>query len=501
MEDYNPLGIYEPTRAVPDRQLDRGTLVHSRTLTGGRLSRDKDADFYVGAFSIFPPASPEMDWNMHRLDSKMLRRMSAARLLELLQDFSPEVSRGLWDFLRMCNSGVEITASNPNTGKPYKRGQQAVDGFLKILKGYYGSVDVLYHRLFFSAWLRGAVFSELVLNKEGRLPIDIATPDPWTARFRRIVDEERGYIWELGQWQKGEFVSLNRETIQYVPIDPFPNSPYGRPMVSPALFGAMFLMGLLHDLKRVVEQQGYPRLDISVDLSAMRESMPDSIKQDPAKFKAWVDSAIAEIADYYSKLEPDDAYVHTSPIAVNRPVGAVDARSLGAVDGLLRALDRMLFRALKTMPLLMGSNEATSETHANRQWEIHVASIRAIQHPVETVLGRFFELGLQAQGIAASVKVEFAELRASEEMRDAQVQQLKLKNARTAYDNGLINQDEQATMALGKDKADQAAPRAAADTALIDLAPIDESASRNRGRNTGDPHSDAGEEDSFGWPN
>jgi hypothetical protein len=56
-------------------------------------------------------------------------------------------------------------------------------------------------------------------------------------------------------------------------------------------------------------------------------------------------------------------------------------------------------------------------------------------------------------------------------------------------------------MALGKDKADQAAPRAAADTALIDLAPIDESASRNRGRNTGDPHSDAGEEDSFGWPN
>src|SRR6185503_18092160 len=172
--------------------------------------------------------------------------------------------------------------------------------------------------------------------------------------------------------------------------------------------------------------------------------MPESIKQDPAKFKDWVDRAITEITDYYSRLEPDDAYVHTSPITVNRPKGAVDSHSLGAVDGLLRALDRMLFRALKTMPLLMGSNEATSETHANRQWEIHVASIRAIQHPVETVLGRFFELALQAQGIAASVKVEFAELRASEEMRDQQVLGQKLKNARLAYDNGYISQDEAA---------------------------------------------------------
>lgn len=33
----------------------------------------------------------------------------------------------------------------------------------------------------------------------------------------------------------------------------------------------------------------------------------------------------------------------------------------------IRAIERMLFRALKTMPRLMGSNEATSETHANRQ--------------------------------------------------------------------------------------------------------------------------------------
>ena len=70
----------------------------------------------------------------------------------------------------------------------------------------------------------------------------------------------------------------------------------------------------------------------------------------------------------------------------------------------------------------MGWNEATSETHANRQWEIHTASIRSIQDPAEGLLSRFFGLVLQSQGIAAAVKIKFSELGASEELRDEQVQ-------------------------------------------------------------------------------
>jgi hypothetical protein len=118
----------------------------------------------------------------------------------------------------------------------------------------------------------------------------------------------------------------------------------------------------------------------------------------------------------------------------------------------------------------MGSNEATSETHANRQWEIHTASIRSIQHPAEGLLSRFFGLALQSQGIAAAVKIKFSELRASEELRDEQVQQLKLQNAREHMTMGLISQDEQAQMALGREKADAASPRASAGTIPSDLA-------------------------------
>ena len=101
------------------------------------------------------------------------------------------------------------------------------------------------------------------------------------------------------------------------------------------------------------------------------------------------------------------------------------------------------------MPLLMGSNEAVSETHANRQWEIHVAGIRALQHLAENALQRLLRLALEAQGIQADVVWRFAELRGSEALRDAQTEQLRIANARAKFTAGWISQDEAAQEIVG----------------------------------------------------
>src|SRR5690606_28043428 len=138
-----------------------------------------------------------------------------------------------------------------------------------MLDDHYGSVDIVFGRLFMSAFLRGALFAELVLDSGGRVPVDLATPDPISVRFRRVQDPQRGPIWQPGQWQGGEFVPLDRPTVRYTPVDPFPGSPYGRPLAAPSLFTTLFLLAMLHDIRRVVQQQGYPRLDISLDTEKM----------------------------------------------------------------------------------------------------------------------------------------------------------------------------------------------------------------------------------------
>jgi hypothetical protein len=434
----------------------------ARQLAGKRVrvsvDTASDTQLFAATEYIASPESALETWRRYNLNDYTLSRMSAADLVELMADISPEVSRALWDFLRFCNPGWELIALNLNSDTENTAGQKAIGEMLGILDELYGAVDVQINRLFISAFLRGAFMAEIVLDENGRDFVDFVTPDPYSARFKKIRDLQRGIIWQLGQWQGGEWVDLNIPTVSYIPIDPLPGVPYGRSLIGSAIFSGLFLIGLLHDLRRVISQQGYPRLDLSVSLEKLMEAMPGDLESNPELFKNWVNDIIDEVADVYEELEPDDAYVHTDVVTVNRPVGAVNAESLGAVDGIIRALERMVTRALKSMPLLMGSNEAASETHANRQWEIHVAGIKSIQHLCETLIARLFKTGLRAQGIQADVQMRFAELRASEMLRDAQTETMLIANAARKRDEGWYSQDE-ASLEVTGHPADVPEPR------------------------------------------
>lgn len=417
-----------------------------------RLTINDSSDVTIGSpLFIVPPPDADSTWRTLELDSKTLSRLAPADLMGYIVDLSTEVSRALFDFIRMFNPGweCEVYRLNPASERIDRRGQAAAEAFLSQLETMYGSVDVLINRLILAGFLRGAFFAELVLDEQGRLPVDLATPDPYSARFRKVTDPVRGTIYRLGQYQRGGWVDIDSPTVQYIPIDPLPSSPYGRSLVGPAVFLAIFLTAMLRDLRRVVQQQGYPRLDLEVDLEQLREAMPGDLADNPDDFQKWVDAVIETIGDVYGNLEPDDAYVHTSVVKVNRPVGTVDASSLGAVDGLIMALERMITRALKTMPLLMGLQDSSSEVHANRQWEIHNAGIKSVQRLLESLLSRLFTVMLQAQGIQARVCFEFEMLRNSEELRDEQAKQQKFANLITAFEQGWISQDEAAEEAVG----------------------------------------------------
>jgi hypothetical protein len=113
------------------------------------------------------------------------------------------------------------------------------------------------------------------------------------------------------------------------------------------------------------------------------------------------------------------------------------------------ALERMATRPLQSMPLLMGITDGGSEANANRQWEIHAAGVKTVQHFAETLLGRLLTLGLQVQGVVATVEVRYAEVRAAEELRDALTFLLKLKGAELAEWFGYVTADEAAEYATG----------------------------------------------------
>lgn len=424
--------------------------VNARALAGGRVSTDQSDDPFVASLTAAPD-DPHNRWASLDLDTQTLLRASPDEILSLLGDISPEVSRAAWDTLRLCNPGWEAKAIRLGSKDDAEdvRGQAALDAYLETLKGLYGSVDVVINKLYWGAFFRGAFCGEVVLDGRGRVPVDFATPDPASIRFRSRLDPLRGPVWVAGQYQAGTtFVWLDQPTFRYLPVDPSPGkAPYGRPLANPGIFVAVFLVALLHDLKRVIQQQGYARLNIEVDLDALARAFPDDarIAED---FEAVIGRVIDEVKQVYEQLEPDDAYIHTSAVKVNPPVG-VDASSLAAVDGMIQGLERMAVRGLKSMPLLFGITDGASEANSNRQWEIYVAGVRSLQHLCESLLEHLLETALRAQGIQTDVEFRFAELRAAEELRDEQTRQLRLNNFMVGLDEGLVDREEVAQEVFG----------------------------------------------------
>lgn len=451
------------TRAPASAEHTAALQALSRAM-GGRITKESASDPLFGISAgavIVPPVSAEDVWRLERLDMQSFERMPPHRLLELLCELSPDISRALWDFLRMCNPGWECKAYRPGSDAIDLDAQEAVDAFIAELKRLYTDFNLVINKLFIQAFLRGAMFSELIIAPDGRTPVDLAMPDPLPVRFEATKHPIRGTIFRPFEMIGGERVYLDIPTILYLPIDPFPGNPYGRALASPALFSTLFLLALLHDIRRVVQQQGYPRIDIAIDLEVMQQTF-EALEDMPNDMETWkgvIDEAVTQVATMYAQLQPDQAYVHTSMISVNRPVGTVDSSSLQGIQGIIDVLERWSIRALKTVPIVHGQAGAVTESNANRQWEIFAAGVKSIQHAAEVLLEGMFNFTLRAQGIAATVEFRFSELRVAELLRDTQVDLLRTQVSKARYDQGYVSQDEAALYATGKDKADQDEPR------------------------------------------
>jgi hypothetical protein len=451
-----------PPRMARRVDLSKKPVVKRPHGTRSRVTKEEQQEnSFAGFGAIEDEPTPERDWRDYDLSDSTLDRISISDLVEILVDVSPEVARALWDFLRMMNPGWECQVFRPGTTTTDPRAKEVIDTYFQQLSNLYGAVDVVFSRLINGGFIRGGFLAEIVLDETGKTAVDFATPDPNVISFKKMEDKTRGEYWQLGQYQGGEFVPLDSyPTIRYIPVDPLPGNPFGRAIINPSIFLAVFAVGLLRDLRRVVAQQGYPRLDIEIKLETLKDSMPEDTKDDPEKFKNWVEDVIAEVSSVYESLKPDDAFTHTDTVKLNRPVGAIggDAAFGSSIGVIMNALERGLTRALKSMPLLMGTTQSTSETQANREWEIHAQGIKAMQHLVEQMLEHLLGVVLQAAGVQGTVKFRFAELRASEELRDAQTLAMKLANALNMYLQGYASQDEASMYAIGK-LADSSAPR------------------------------------------
>lgn len=379
------------------------------------------------------------------------RSKQAIELLYYILNVTPDGSQAKNNYLRLANKGhyVEVLGFD---GKPHAEGTAYINEELapRIGKIYDKGADGLVDVLNLSAYVSGAEAMEVELTENLDDIVDFHIISPETLQY--IIKEEDGTLQLAQVLTDGTTQELN-DQVRYIPIDPMIDDPYGVSPIIPALQALIFQKEFIDDLKAVAHHQGHARMDVSIVADSIISSAPDSIKNDPERLTTFVNQQIDQIKSDFEELEPTSDFFHTDGVQVDM-AGGTQGRSMDFTP-LMTVVDRQVMQALKQLPILMGRNESTTETHGSIQWQIFVDTIEAWQNVTKRMLEWGYNLALQVKGIPAKATVTFEKVRAEDRKAEAEAYEIEIRNNQALYQQGIIDQETFAMNTTGEDPAEE----------------------------------------------
>lgn len=386
-------------------------------------------------------------WYQGIIKRNDLRNQDIIEKLKVIVDISPDASMAVWNILRLANNGHELEAMTVN-GKVEKATTDKLNQLAaRVGRLYGGGTDQLINVLLLTAFTQGAIALEVELNEDLSDVVDFHAIDPFSLEYRK--NKDTGDLELVQQQSNGEYKVMNQEQVFYYPVDPSISDPYGRSPILPVLQVVFFQAEVLKDLRAVIRHQGYERFDISVVEEAIMNNMPEHIKSGGEEaISSYVSSYIADVQAQMNELEPDDDFFHTDSVKVDTVGGAKGSMDASKV---IDVINQQIVTSLKQLPILLGRNEGTTETHGTIQWQIYVSGIQSIQRAIKRVMEKAYNVALQIYGKPLRASLEFNPLQMNDRLKEAQAE-LQETNVKIAQVNqGWIDNNEAANDIVGHD--------------------------------------------------
>ena len=402
---------------------------------GRSTGLDLATDFLFDQTAPLP--DPSSSWRTLEVSRKHLLNLPYSQLAQVALDLSPEVNKGLHDFLRFVNPSHVLRNSNPVA-------EQASNDFVSQLDTYYGSFPSHVDSLWSGIFLTGGAFPELILDAGGRAPLDLVFNDPNSARFRRERDALRGPRWRLGQETRTGFNYLDdTPLVKYLGFDRLTDSPYGRPIVGPAVHSSVFLLGLIQDLRRAIANVGLSRTDYTLEadeLLKLIDRNPDIAGNDVATAE-FINEHIAEIQAVLSNLDVDSDYVHLSTVKVNHSTNPMTVNMSG-LSTVIETLQNNVVNGFKGISALVNIMNSTTETHIRSQLEYFVSALQSLQDEVADMFTGFFDIANQVQGLSGEAEFLFRRQRTADKLATATIEKLRTETVISKVDSLIITPSE-----------------------------------------------------------
>lgn len=437
-----PVG--RPPKSVPSQRISQPGWL-SNTIAGG--------------FGFVPRrsfASPT--GNVHTLSVDTLLAYAAtdpARALILLADTIPEISKGLWNSLRLGCGKDAVTVRAMKKGRNGISLEEAPDG-TEALKQLYaslppevGSFSDALRQNFLMILFSGMCAVEAVPGPRNKGVVELYPLDTLNLKFRRNKTDKKLYLWQRIQTYvdtpkgvpiyNGHFL-LPSDRVAWASLDGFPDDPYGRAPLAAALMPVIEIMSFIKDLMLAWHRVGTPKYDIGFDYEMWariaREQLGLADKEAITKF---VEEQFDAAVEFFANLHADDTFFHdiNSKVGVNGSGG-----QWPNVDQIWNLLRWRLMMAIHEMPTMMGVVEGSTETWSSVDWQVYAKGLESqVEKAAEPILDAG-QLHLQLLGMPYTIEAEYAPIRANQRMVDAQSKQLEIENEARMRDEGWQSQDE-----------------------------------------------------------
>ncbi|WP_034340664.1 hypothetical protein [Deinococcus misasensis] len=425
------LGLGRPKRDPPVTPEARSQLTHLRAqavravsskLKGGRISRGPTREL-GGSFGM--GGMRTMAFSGYPNDSAV----RLVRLLRWLAQFDPDMSGAIRDFIALANPGHTVRFTGG--ARAVKQAEQEFKVWAQRIYPVGGGLNGLANNQ-----LREAIFGASscewfpLENRKGVQ--DVAIVPCETVRISQ--DEEGNY--QYFQQAFGPQVQLDTRTYRYIPIQTDSDSPYGVPLMLPAIQATEMHHKAIQSLERVVGLMAKAvLLHAEVPTPTRQELEADSDPDSGPLTDEDYQSAVLDFHTEMASLIIDQAEqgLLITPLGTKLNVTHL-AKSAEGYPDVMKALERLKFSGMRTLGFLRGSVDTTTEALAKVQYPM----VESEAWNLANVVARQFEFGInlhmQLSGIPVACQVEFQQAPSAFALDEANTESIQVATDLKLYE-------------------------------------------------------------------
>jgi hypothetical protein len=358
------------------------------------------------------------------------------KLYRFLRENIPILNSAVWTWTRICASPNNFELKGSEDTALLDKGSEIIKDLDRRIYQHsfqkFGGVDALLAQFFRSLFTDGAVCGEVVLTPSRDRLDKFYFIDPATIRFR-LKDEN---IWELFQEVDGNLIKLNPHSTFYVGLDPDPDDPRGRSILSSIPFVARVEQRLLEDMQKTMHNAGYHRIHIKI-------KPPDRISGESDEiYLSRANKYFEDTMEMIRGMAPEDNPITWNDVAIEYigPSGHVSSSNYWYINH--KALIEDICSGVHLDPLLLGYSYGPHQSWAKFKFELIMQNVVSIQRNAKRFLEWIRNIELALWGLPLESEHHFDNRKFFGMLEQREAEKVHLENIIRKKEAGLITEEQ-----------------------------------------------------------